>query len=251
MSEDGGRGVQERVDALVGLQGGSPVEADLLGSPVEHRAVAGSLGANETFYVRLASGTEAFHKPFSGVEVSTAGAYGQDPEEPPLHECAAWRLAAALGAPYAELVAVCVLRIVEGEPGSLSRRVAGEGHTQEPMRRAVEQARAAAFWDALVGQQDRHLGNLRWDGQRLGLIDHGFAFARPGDLLNSSAFLGWRHAQDAAALSEHEHAALERLVASNDLHGMARVLATARTDALATRADRMLATGTLTKMGEF
>jgi hypothetical protein len=243
--------VQNRIDALAARQGTSAEEVDLLASAVELYEPAGSPGANTTWFVRLESRTEAFHKTFAGTDVSTAGLYGHEPDEPPMHECAAWRLAAALGAPLSGLVATCVLRTCEGEPGALSRRIHGEGWTDEPMTDTPEQAEAAGFWDALVAQQDRHAGNLRYRPGTLGLIDHGFAFARPGDHLNWSLFLAWRWHEAEDDLREWEREALSRLLASTDLLGMAVVLAADRAEALAERARRMLDTDRLLRPGEF
>ena len=51
---------------------------------------------------------------------------------------------------------------------------------------------AAAFFDSLIGQQDRHRGNYRWDAtnEKLGLIDRGFAFAHaPDQYFNRSVFV--------------------------------------------------------------
>jgi hypothetical protein len=50
-----------------------------------------------------------------------------------------------------------------------------------------ERILAAGFFDALIGQQDRHGGNLLVDQDRLYLIDHGFAFGRTGDGIPAAA----------------------------------------------------------------
>jgi hypothetical protein len=52
----------------------------------------------------------------------------------------------------------------------------------------------------MIGQQDRHPGNWRWDGNRLTLIDHGYAFAMPGQILNHSDLVAARHGHGAGAL---------------------------------------------------
>jgi hypothetical protein len=176
--------LQGQVNAILAQQGATPIEADLLTSPVvEHDAAGG--GTSETYRVRLASGTIAFHKPFTGVDVVLADDFGhEDPDQVPVNEAAAWRLAAALGTPVSRLVCVCVLRTIAYEPGSLSLRVPGEPWSvcdgrQAGLSEIPFQAGAAAFFDSLVAQQDRHNGNFFFDGETLGLIDHGFTSRGP------------------------------------------------------------------------
>ncbi len=63
-------------------------------------APTSSPGVNATKQLELAGGAIVFHKPFPGVHVANAVAYGQTDETPPLHEAASWRLAVALGPPW-------------------------------------------------------------------------------------------------------------------------------------------------------
>jgi hypothetical protein len=84
-----------------------------------------SPGVNATKQLEFEGGAIAFHKPFSGVHVANAIAYGQTDETPPLHEAASWRLAVALGPPWDEIVVPCVLREYAGQDGSLSLRAIG------------------------------------------------------------------------------------------------------------------------------
>ena len=51
----------------------------------------------------------------------------------------------------------------------------------------------AAFFEAPIGSQDRHDENLRASTPPpyLGLIDHGYAFARPGDYHNAYPTAGF------------------------------------------------------------
>lgn len=246
--------LQERIDHLLEQQGSTEVEDDLLCSPVvSYREHASTPGCNSTYHVVLESGTVAFHKPLAGVYVSNASDYGHDPDELPLHECAAWRLAEKIGDPVDDLVAVCVMRNIEGEPGSLSGRKPGVPGTPEFFTAVQDQCKAAAFFDSLVGQQDRHLGNVRWDKneRRIGLIDHGYSFACPDDISNNAEFLAWRWDQAAEVLSEWERGVLESFVESSDLWGLAALLSTPRVDALRQRAERMLSEGTILKPGQF
>jgi hypothetical protein len=246
--------LQDRVDSLEDQQG-SPAEDHLIHAHIDVYEENGSASpsASLTYYVRFDDGAEAFHKPFSGVDVATAQHYGHHPDEPPVHECAAWRLALRLGPPYSELVAACVLREHAGEVGSLSARQHGIARTDEPFEAVPESCSNAAFFDSLIAQQDRHRGNYRWDAatQKLGLIDHGFAFAQPGQLFHRSAFVAWRWAQGRQELTDQERAALRGLLDSGDLHGLAWFLLPEEADALAARARRMLEEGTILGLDEF
>lgn len=245
---------QERLDELEQIQG-SDAEDPLLVLDVvvyaKHQTATG--GVNETYVAFLEHGHVGFHKPFSGISVPNASNYGHHPDEVPINECAAWRLAHRLGPPYAEIVPPTVLRECEGRAGSLARKQPGVPHTAEVLTQAPDQALAAAFFDSLIAQQDRHAGNYRWDApdRRLGLIDHGYAFALPGDRLNASFFVGWRWGIGHQALSPAEIDALESLVQSGDLHGLRRFLEPERADALDNRARRMLQQATILELGEY
>jgi hypothetical protein len=246
--------LQKRVDELESRQG-SPAEEHLIYARIAEYEVHGTEnpGINSTYYVRLEGGAEGFHKPFAGVDVPAAQYYGHHPDEVPLHECAAWRLALRLGGPYSELVAPCVLRDHEGEVGALSARQYGLPLSGEPFQQVPDACFAAAFFDSLIAQQDRHRGNYRWDpdAPKLGLIDHGFAFAKPGQFFNKSVFVVWRWEQGAAELTDGERVLLRGLLDSGDLYGLAWFLLPEEADALAARARRMLEQGTILGPGEF
>lgn len=247
--------VQPRIDVLLERQQAPLVEGSLLIRDVimyEPHSTSAP-GVNSTFFVALDDGSEAFHKPFSGINVNAAGLYGQHPDSVPLNECAAWRLASSLGSVVAKIVAACVMRSISGTAGSLSARRTGFPHAPEPFTVAPDQCRAAAFFDALIAQQDRHVGNYRWDpaARLLGLIDHGFAFAIPGSRFNASCFVNWRHDHNDDMLDEWEHSALELLLNSNDLHGLAGVLADDQAVALHDRAQRMRSEGRILNLGEW
>jgi hypothetical protein len=222
------------------------IEEDFLGPP----GPTSSPGMNTTKRLALAGGGVVFHKPFSGVDVANALAFGQTGETPPLHEAVAWRLAVALGLPWRELVAPCVLRTYAGEDGSLS--LEGSGWPRDAAPTLIPACcLPAAFFDSLIAQQDRHPGNWRWDAERLTLIDHGYAFALPGAVLNYSDFVVARHGYDAASLLAEERAALTGLLSDSDLLGMARFLLPKRAQALTDRAERMLARNEVLRPGEF
>jgi hypothetical protein len=247
--------LQDQIDELIRQQNASAVEGLLLYARVISYTPHGTptAGINTTYHAFLDGSQEAFHKPFGGVMPMPARAYGHEPETVPLNECAAWRLARALGSLVEEIVAPCVLRSYKGEAGSLSARRYGPSQTREPFIHAPEQCSAAGFFDSLVAQQDRHLGNFRWDPgkQLLGLIDHGYAFALPGHFSNSSAFAQDRWNNGNEALTEWERASLEQLLATPDLHGLDGYLEPDRTDRLRERARTMLQTGQILPVGSF
>lgn len=247
--------VQPRIDALLSRQQVPLIEGMLLLNEVlicQPHSTANA-GINSTFYVFLDGGAEAFHKPFAGVVVNTASLYDQHPDAVPINECAAWRLASALGGPVASIVGPCVMRSISGRAGSLGAKRSGLPHNPEPFLVAHGQCHTAAFFDALIAQQDRHTGNYRWDpaAGTLGLIDHGFAFAVPGARCNASCFVEWRHGRGESDLTEWELAAVHALLHSHDLHGLAGVLDDEQASALAARANRMLTSATLPAVGEW
>jgi hypothetical protein len=243
--------IDPQITAVTAAQGTLAVERVMLdeafsGPP----APTSTPGVNTTKRLRLAGGEIVFHKPFSGVRVANALAYGQTDETPPLHEAVAWRFAVALGQPWERLVATCVMREYEGELGALSLQARGWPGDPAPTLNPTW-CIPAAFFDSLIAQQDRHPGNWRWDGERVSLIDHGYAFARPGDILNHSDLLAARHIHDAAALLTEEREALNRLLASEGLLGMGGFLGDDRARALADRARRMLDRDEVLHVGEF
>jgi hypothetical protein len=244
-----------RIDAQIAsiraAQGGRDIERALLEQPfVGPPLPTSSPGVNQTKRLMLANGRQAFHKAFGGVDVANALAYGQTDETPPLHEAAAWRLAVALGPPYANMVSPCVLREYDGHDGALVLGAGGWPRDPAPLSSPLW-CFPAAFFDCLIAQQDRHEGNWRWDGERLTLIDHGYAFARAGDPVNYSEFVRARHARGGAALLAAERTAVDRLLADPELLGMRRYLEAPRADALAARARTMLARDEILAVGEF
>jgi hypothetical protein len=243
--------IDSQVAAVKAAQGALPVEQRLLdeaffGSP----APTSSPGMNMTKRLALVGGDVVFHKPFSGVQVANAIAFGQTDETPPLHEAASWRLAVALGPPWEEIVAPCVLREYAGEDGSLSLRASGWPRDTAPTLNPTW-CLPAAFFDSLIAQQDRHDGNWRWDGERLTLIDHGYTFASSGAILNYSDFVVARHGHGAACLLTEERDALTRLLDDPDLLGMTRFLLSDRAQALADRGRLMLERSEILLPGEF
>jgi hypothetical protein len=243
--------IDTQIAAVLASQGGHPIERQMLDEAfVGPPAPTSSPGVNATKRLALTGGATVFHKPFSGVNVVNALAYGQTDETPPLHDAVAWRLAVALGEPWQSLVLPCVLREHAGDDGALSLQASGWPGDLAPTL-SPTWCSSAAFFDSLIAQQDRHADNWRWDGSRLTLIDHGYAFARPGDILNHTDLLVARRDHGAAALLNTERLALERLVGDSNLLGIASLLLPDRAQALQERAERMLARGEVLCPGEF
>jgi hypothetical protein len=157
-----------------------------------------------------------------------------------------------MGWPWDQLVPAAVLRDIPGLGGGALIDFRTGSPRVAVFDRVAAQASAAAFWDALAGQQDRHANNYRYDAStdRLSLIDHAFAFARPGDLCPNAMFLVARRARNQTGLRGHEIAALDALL-SGDLHGLRGYLAEERADALEARAERMLRGRCLPLPGRF
>jgi hypothetical protein len=116
-----------------------------------------------------------------------------------------------------------------------------------------DQSLAAAFFDSLIAQQDRHMGNFRWDSatQHLGLFDHGLAFALPGNEFNASCFVEWRWNTGRQALEQWELDALTALVRSHDLHGLTTMLRPDRATRLEERAHQMARLGSILPLKAF
>jgi hypothetical protein len=125
--------------------------------------------------------------------------------------------------------------------------------TAAPLSNAPAECRVAAFFDALIAQQDRHFGNLRWDAasRRLGLFDHGYTFSLPGHYSNAAAFVDWRWRIGGQTLDDWERDALQRLVGDPTLFGLDSALPPDRAAALRARADRMLSTNVILRPGEY
>lgn len=196
--------IQDRVNEIQASVGSNPVEQELLHAPVLH---AGPLqtanpGVNQTLKVILETGQVAYFKALAAQSVNHAAAFGHHFTDVPLNEVVAWRLAESLGPPYDELVPPAALRVVTGQPGALVAEKTG-GADVAAFQDVDVQCFAAGFWDALIGHQDRHMAQFRYDrvARTLGLIDHGYAFARTGDRLNASEMLTFRRLRCGAAVA--------------------------------------------------
>ncbi len=246
---------QDRFDALFDLQDSSEQKADrlLLDSVlVEHQALGSGRGhgsGHEQYEMRLRSpagaDVRAFFKPANGLRRRSLEMFGQTRASCVLAEALAWRFAVALGAPYETLVAPCVLRFFDAidtdAPGAMSLACPGVDESYAPVDEVPEQWAAAALFDALSGQQDRHSGNWLWDeqSQALHLIDHGYGFARRGDHSANSEILRVRRQCGPLGLSDSELALLGRIPDDAGLLGVERVLSESRARSLRSRARTM------------
>jgi hypothetical protein len=248
---------QERFGVLFDIQDASSNQADRLlldSALVEHAPLGSGRGhgsGHEQYEIRLRSteGSEmrAFFKPANGLRRRSLEMFGQTRASCVLAEALAWRLAVALGPPYEDLVAPTVLRFIDAidvdAPGALSLACPGVDESYAPADKVPGQWAAAALFDALTGQQDRHSGNWLWDekSRRLRLIDHGYGFACRGDHCANTEIVRMRRQRGPLALSADELALLTR--ALDDIGPLLteRVLSEPRIRSLRSRAEAMLA----------
>lgn len=242
-------GIVDQIAAIARAQGAHPDEAALLSADV----VGGEeedQGVNTTRRLMLADGSDAYFKPLNGIDWDIAEEFGHDQPWQSIHEAAAWQAARALGPEWERLVPPCVLTVQDGSLGSLA---AGRpGSVTGPMHVPDSDVHAAAFFDTLIGQQDRHNMNYLTHngGSELYLIDHGFAFARPDDPVNESVFQ-LRRSVTHPDLTTYERDRLVVLLRAPDLHGLRPMLAPDRAAALEDRARLMLVTGKILPEGHF
>ncbi|HEX3722789.1 MAG TPA: hypothetical protein VHV31_08355, partial [Nitrolancea sp.] len=245
--------LQERISNLMAATAvGTAVEQDLLraGIITMGAALTATGGTSAPPLVILDTRRTAFFKRFRDQRPNICARYGHAPFDVPLNEVAAWRLAFAMGDPWRQLVPTAVFRKINDAGGALINDRKAKADLSV-FAEAGGQAGAAGFWDSLLGQQDRNTQNFRYDRatRTLALIDHGFSFARSGDLCNSTIFAHARH-QSSPVLSAGERAALEKLNAA-DLHGLRGFIAADRAMAFERRATEMLRTGRVLAPGQF
>ena len=216
-----------RVALLVERQGRTAEERQLMrmDSAREGASVAGK-GVNDIKRLVWDDGACGYFKPYDELDMDTAEAYGHDGRHQPTHEAAASQFAQALGPKYAALVPPVALVKYEGQWGSISYGVPGG-----PMRAGAnvvhmaehhsDQASDLAFFDCLIGQVDRHRGNVLMDRRGLSAIDNGFAFTDGVGGVNASMFVAARsqHPQ-ARATTREEKAILARFLDSEDGLGL-------------------------------
>ena len=259
---------QEQVDGLYAVQGfDHELEAQL------HEARVLSVRpfdperahVSKTYELVLDSGHLCIFKPADGLlEAAASGLYlgkqalvryDHTPVSTTISECAAWQLAKQLGSPWNDLVVPTVMKFPSHPEthtpmvGAASLFRGGNVGKQGFYGAVPEQVSAAAFFDALIGQQDRNTGNVLWYEERqvIYLIDHAFSFARAGANHGASDLVQWRWSHASLELTEHERDALGELLDSGDLLTLRRFLDPARADALEARARRMRDSGAIVR----
>lgn len=225
--EQCGKEEAARVALLVERQGRTAEERQLMrmDSAREGAPVAGK-GVNDIKRLVWDDGACGYFKPYDELDMDTAEAYGHDGRHQPTHEAAASQFAQALGPKYAALVPPVALVKYEGQWGSISYGVPGGpmGVKMNVMHMAEhhsDQASDLAFFDCLIGQVDRHRGNVLMDRRGLSAIDNGFAFTDGVGGVNASLFVAARsqHPQ-ARATTREEKAILARFLDSEDGLGL-------------------------------
>ena len=225
--EQCGKEEAARVALLVERQGRTAEERQLMrmDSAREGAPVAGK-GVNDIKRLVWDDGACGYFKPYDELDMDTAEAYGHDGRLQPTHEAAASQFAQALGPKYAALVPPVALVKYEGQWGSISYGVPGGpmGVKMNVMHMAEhhsDQASDLAFFDCLIGQVDRHRGNVLMDRRGLSAIDNGFAFTDGVGGVNASMFVAARsqHPQ-ARATTREEKAILARFLDSEDGLGL-------------------------------
>jgi hypothetical protein len=251
----------DRLGQLLIIQGEAPSlqEDALMRLDVTARRVPSTLGTNRVYQCGLRDGREAFHKPHAGMRTDPAlgvpswAHFGHaSATATGVNECAAWRLARALGPPWDTLVPPAVMRWLPdasgtiGGWGPLIRKGSGSSGRPEPFA-DPSVCQPAAFFDALIGQQDRHMSNQRFDPATglLTLIDHGFSFPGGRWHFNCSEFVAQRHADRSGALTGPELTALQNLESHVVWGELATILSPDAFSCLNWRRTRMLKTSKL------
>jgi hypothetical protein len=245
---------QEQVNELWKIQGqGNELEHELATANVARLTAyqGGGLHATDIFEAILETARVAYFKPANGL-MNPIGKralknYDHTPLSTTISECGAWQVAKSIGPPWSELVATTALRFLtlpdgSREVGSLTVYRPGKEKQRGYLDAVPEQAAAGAFFDALIGQQDRNDGNVLWYEERrvIYLIDHGFSFGRPGGESGDVLLTAWRRRQGPEDLLEPELRALHALL-DNDLFDTRRFMEDDRADALQERVEDMAA----------
>lgn len=258
---------QEQCDALFELQRMSDhdLERELWEAEISRIVPfqGGGHHVTEMFEVILETARAGYWKPHSGLASSRFGAialanYGHEPTSAMLAECAAWQLAKAIGPPWSEMVAPVVLKGARPpgrqlDVGTLSIHRHGRDKTRGFIAELPDAANAGAFFDCLIGQQDRNEGNVLWNvaGRALYLIDHAFSFAKPGNQHGELLLWSWRWVQGAKELSQSELDVLGTLEGAALEDRVATFLDPERLAALRNRAHRMRSTGLILPPGAY
>lgn len=232
------------------------IEVGLYRNKIQQELTVGRKGVNSIQRVAFEGGGEGYFKPFAGTDTDTASAYGDTTNQQPIHEVAAWQLARNLGPEYASVVAPCAIRQHAGQWGSISLGAPGTvfGASNEARKKDIQsrpetrkQLNDAAFFDALIGNQDRHGGNFLASHRGITLIDHGFAFSPYRSA--SSDLLRIRSQGEDNRLTKSELTHLDDFLASKDACGMAGILEPERINAMRSRARGMKESGSVRTAG--
>jgi hypothetical protein len=259
---------QEQVDGLYGVQG---FDHELESQLHEARVLSvrpfdtERVHISTTYELVLDSGHLCIFKPADGLLEAAANGvylgkqalarYDHTPVSTTISECAAWQLAKQLGSPWSELVVTTVMKFPRHPEtqvptvGAASVFRGGDVGKRGFYAAVPDQVSAAAFFDVLIGQQDRNTGNVLWyeERQLLYLIDHSFSFARARANHGASDLVQWRWNHGSRELTEAEIGALGRLLESDDLLTLRRFVDPERVEALAARARRMREAGRLVR----
>ena len=259
---------QEQVNALYAVQG---FDHELEAQLHEARVLsvrpfdAERVHVSKTYELVLDSGHLCIFKPADGLLEAAANGlylgkqalvqYEHTPVSTTISECATWQLAKQLGSPWSELVVPTVMKFPPhpetGAPmlGAASVFRGGDVGKRGFYDSVPDQVSAAAFFDSLIGQQDRNKGNVLWYEERrvIYLIDHSFSFARAGARHGASDLVQWRWTRGDRHLTEVELDALGRLLDSPELLTLRRFVEPERVEALKARARRMRESGELVR----
>lgn len=239
------------------LQGHDTAERQLLGAVAASRRKRGTptspSGINATYHVVFVDPVpDGYFKPAASLDPLALHRHDQNRLTAVLNECAAWHLAQALGPPYSAIVAPVVFRTVSLDPepdrphrtdeeGTIAQHRGDGPGFDAAIASAPEQVLHAGFFDALIGQQDRHQAQHGWDAteRTLHLFDHGYAFGGPGARHRNTTFWDYRLAVR-PRLTPEEVEIVRRIRDSGDLLGVAPLLRLTSADALWVRANKMV-----------
>lgn len=240
----------ERIQRLRARQGSDEQEQQLLATHEAHENTSSYLGGvNDVKQLRYSDGTIGYFKGYDDIDSETAEAYGHDsPYLQPTHEVAASQFAQALGPRYGALVPPAVIAEYDGQWGSIAYGVPGRPvRTMAQLNKLNEhssQASDLAFFDCLIGQVDRHGGNVLMDRRGISAIDHGFAFTDGVGGVNASLFAMARSKNSAdAQLTNDERQVLNRFLDSDDGLGLRGTIQDDRFFEVRRRAKLMLTKG--------
>ena len=142
-------------------------------------------GISQTYRCELADGTRFAFKPNSGEYKEERVRDGVEPGKQGERETAAWEVAKVVG--LDDMVPPTVFRKagvdvegLAGEAGSAQLWMDGDMAKDKPLSQRYdgdEDLKRAAVFDFATGNTDRHAGNWLMNGDKIVLIDHGYAFS--------------------------------------------------------------------------